>query len=219
MNQSLISLSISCFNNAWVVARNTCFSIPLSLCLASKTEILLVSQVIHQMVKEMRFDSNPLSLYKNKHNHVFVKFAVSFVLLGLAFRLFVSDSIRFSSVNFESQQTQIHVEEANTGPPVPSAPPINPLSADFHPNETHISSNQGKFFSPPSFGRKRKLQIKSYELGMYFCSKWKEIFALSSIFFCFFIAISFVISFFFSLFLVSKFRVMICIVPGFFFSS
>lgn len=144
MNQSLISLSISCFNNAWVVARNTCFSTPLSLCLASKTEILLVSQVIHQMVKEMRFDSNPLSLYKNKHNHVFVKFAVSFVLLGLAFRLFVSDSIRFSSVNFESQQTQIHVEETNTGPPVPSPPTIKPLSADFHTNETHISSNQEK---------------------------------------------------------------------------
>lgn len=96
------------------------------------------------MVKEMRFDSNPFSLYKNKRNHVFVKFAVSFVLLGLAFRLFVSDSIRFSSLNVESQQTQIHVEETDTGSPLPSPPIIQSLSADFHPNETLISSNQEK---------------------------------------------------------------------------
>ncbi|KAM1125543.1 hypothetical protein FF1_040822 [Malus domestica] len=44
------------------------------------------------MVKELRVESNPiLSFHKN--NHAFVKFAVSFLLVGLAFRLLFSDSV------------------------------------------------------------------------------------------------------------------------------
>ncbi|XP_022757517.1 protein trichome birefringence-like 25 isoform X2 [Durio zibethinus] len=47
------------------------------------------------MLKEMRIGWNPSSLHKR--HHVFVKVAVSFLLLGLACRLFFSDSIKFSS--------------------------------------------------------------------------------------------------------------------------
>ncbi|XP_068660014.1 protein trichome birefringence-like 23 [Aristolochia californica] len=46
------------------------------------------------MVKGMRFDWNPWSLHK--HSHIYVKFAVSLLLMGLAFRLFVSRSGNFS---------------------------------------------------------------------------------------------------------------------------
>ncbi|XP_062000012.1 protein trichome birefringence-like 25 [Rosa rugosa] len=53
------------------------------------------------MVKEMKFESsssNPFSSPSSflKHNHVFLKFAVCFLLVGLAFRF--SDSIRLISV-------------------------------------------------------------------------------------------------------------------------
>ncbi|KAJ4950649.1 hypothetical protein NE237_027481 [Protea cynaroides] len=48
------------------------------------------------MVKKMSLDWSPWSL--GKHNHVFVKFAVSLLLMGLAFRLFFSDSISISPV-------------------------------------------------------------------------------------------------------------------------
>ncbi|XP_077229164.1 protein trichome birefringence-like 25 [Tasmannia lanceolata] len=49
------------------------------------------------MVKETRFDWNPWSLHK--HNHIFVKFFVSVLLIGLSFRLFFSHSIGFSPVS------------------------------------------------------------------------------------------------------------------------
>ncbi|KAF8380094.1 hypothetical protein HHK36_027564 [Tetracentron sinense] len=48
------------------------------------------------MVKDTSSDWNPWSLHK--HNHVVVKFAVSILLMGLAFRLFFSHSIGFSPV-------------------------------------------------------------------------------------------------------------------------
>ncbi|KAL6126281.1 hypothetical protein ACLB2K_074332 [Fragaria x ananassa] len=55
------------------------------------------------MVKEMRSEyssSNPFSSPSSfhRHYHVFVKFAVSLLLVGSAFRLFFSDSIRYISV-------------------------------------------------------------------------------------------------------------------------
>ena len=94
------------------------------------------------MVKEMKFNLNPSSLYKNKNNHVFVKFAVSFLLIGLAFRLFVSDSIRFSSV--AETQTQINAEqsqETNTEFPEAVLPVQEPVPDDFQANETQKSDN------------------------------------------------------------------------------
>lgn len=48
------------------------------------------------MVKGTRSELNPYA--PHKHNHVFVKFAISLLLVGLAFRLLVSDSFRLSSV-------------------------------------------------------------------------------------------------------------------------
>ncbi|XP_028794726.1 protein trichome birefringence-like 26 [Neltuma alba] len=49
------------------------------------------------MVKAMRSDLNPFSVHKHNH-HVLVKFVVSLLLVGLAFRLLVSDSISLSSM-------------------------------------------------------------------------------------------------------------------------
>lgn len=70
----------------------------LSLCIS-----VFLASLRHQMVKEMRSEyssSNPFSSPSSfhKHNHVFVKFAVSLLLVGSAFRLFFSDSIRYISV-------------------------------------------------------------------------------------------------------------------------
>lgn len=56
------------------------------------------------MVKEVRVDSssNPLWHSLHKQRHVFVKLAVSFVVMGIAFRLFFSDnSFGFSTVQVE----------------------------------------------------------------------------------------------------------------------
>lgn len=92
------------------------------------------------MVKEMRFDFNPLSLYKNnKHSHVFVKFAVSLLLLGIAFRLFVSDSITFSFVaETREAENQISMEDIKAESPVASLPIQQAVSGDFQANETQI---------------------------------------------------------------------------------
>ena len=99
------------------------------------------------MGKEMRFDSNPSSL--RKQNHVFcVKFAVSFLLMGLVFRLFFSDSITLSSVietttpPLADQKTESPPAEQQTRPLLASSPPIQTLSAfDFPANETQSSQN------------------------------------------------------------------------------
>ncbi|TXG62996.1 hypothetical protein EZV62_009990 [Acer yangbiense] len=95
------------------------------------------------MVKEMKFDLNPLTLYKNKNNHVYVKFAVSFLLIGLAFRLLVSDSIRFSSVvETQGQINEEQSQETKTESPELAALPVQePVPDDFQGNETQISDN------------------------------------------------------------------------------
>ncbi|XP_058096078.1 protein trichome birefringence-like 24 [Magnolia sinica] len=49
------------------------------------------------MVKETRLDLNQWSLHKQ--SHIFVKLAVSILLVGLAFRLFFSQSVGFSPVS------------------------------------------------------------------------------------------------------------------------
>ncbi|KAJ4728152.1 Protein trichome birefringence-like [Melia azedarach] len=92
------------------------------------------------MVKEMRFDFNPLSLYKNnKHSHVFVKFAVSLLLLGIAFRLFVSDSITFSFVaETREAENRISMEDIKAESPVALLPIQQAVSGDFQANETQI---------------------------------------------------------------------------------
>lgn len=96
------------------------------------------------MVKEMKFDLNPSSAYKNKNNHVFVKFAVSFLLIGLAFRLFVSDSIGFSSVAESRTRTRTNEnqsQETNTESLEAALPVQEPIPVDFQANETQISDN------------------------------------------------------------------------------
>ncbi|KAJ9171490.1 hypothetical protein P3X46_014851 [Hevea brasiliensis] len=97
----------------------------------------------------MRSDSNPFSF--TKHNHVLVKFAVSLLLIGLAFRLLVSDSIRFSSVGETpaiEQTTKTESPEANAVPLEDEEPgsldfALNdsqtPFSNDSTANRTQIS--------------------------------------------------------------------------------
>ncbi|KAG2725480.1 hypothetical protein I3760_01G068500 [Carya illinoinensis] len=87
------------------------------------------------MVKKMKPDSK-LLLSFHKLNHVFVKFAVSFLLLGLAFRLFSSDSIRISS-----QLETPPVSERKTESPLVSDPIQAPVSAVSPVNENHTSDN------------------------------------------------------------------------------
>ncbi|KAK8509666.1 hypothetical protein V6N13_093521 [Hibiscus sabdariffa] len=65
--------------------------------------------------KEVSLDLNPSSLLKR--HHIFIKFAVSFLLLGLAFRILVSDSLPFSLSAVESL------------PPSPS-PPLSRAETD-----------------------------------------------------------------------------------------
>ncbi|OVA01923.1 PMR5 N-terminal domain [Macleaya cordata] len=68
------------------------------------------------MVKQRRCDWNPWSLFKQ--NHLYVKFAVSILLMGLAFRLFYSNnnnSIRVSPVS-ESPFVEKTVGENSTAP-------------------------------------------------------------------------------------------------------
>ncbi|KAF3439891.1 hypothetical protein FNV43_RR18169 [Rhamnella rubrinervis] len=91
------------------------------------------------MGKEMRFDSNPSSLHKQ--NYVFcVKFAVSFLLMGLVFRLFFSDSITLSSL---IETTTSPLADQKTEPLPVSSPPVQTLSAfDFPASETQTSANE-----------------------------------------------------------------------------
>ena len=95
------------------------------------------------MVKEMRIDLNPSSLHKR--HHVFLKFAVSFVLLGLAFRLFVSDSIRFSSSVVETPP----IVETNT---ITESPPLSSSSASSSslpvqvPSSDDLLANESQTF-------------------------------------------------------------------------
>ncbi|CAK7348755.1 unnamed protein product [Dovyalis caffra] len=90
------------------------------------------------MAKEMRSDLKPFSL--SKHNNVIIKFAVSFFLVGLAFRLLISDSFRFSSV----VETPVpDNEETKPEPLVASFPVEEPVSYEFAANES-ITSQTGK---------------------------------------------------------------------------
>ncbi|KAF5451719.1 hypothetical protein F2P56_026803 [Juglans regia] len=86
------------------------------------------------MAKEARWDSKLLSL--QKHNHVFVKFAISFLVLGLAFRLLSSDSIRIVS-NIETPP----LAEERTESPIVSLPIEAPVSSPFPQNESYTSEN------------------------------------------------------------------------------
>lgn len=99
------------------------------------------------MGKETRFDSNPLSPM-HKQNHVFcVKLAVSFLLMGLVFRLFFSDSTTLSAVvqtttPLAERKTESPMAEQQTESPLASSPPTQALSAsDFPANESQTSQN------------------------------------------------------------------------------
>lgn len=76
-----------------------------------------------------------------KHNHVFVKFAISFLVLGLAFRLLSSDSIRIVS-NIEIAP----LAEEKTESPVVSLPIQAPVSSPFPQNESYTSENGKEVF-------------------------------------------------------------------------
>lgn len=105
------------------------------------------------MVKEMRSGLNPFS--PPKHNNVIIKFAVSFLLAGLAFHFLISDSFRFSSV----VETPVPAnEETGTEALVASLPVEVPLSNDFAANESQISQPGIQIFFPFLF-----LHMPEYE--------------------------------------------------------
>ncbi|KDP28513.1 hypothetical protein JCGZ_14284 [Jatropha curcas] len=87
------------------------------------------------MVKDFQF--HPFSLAK--HNHVFVKFSVSFLLIGFAFRLLVSDSFGFfsSSSVIDSPPLVQQKSETESSPPALSLP-VN----DFDANDFAVHQNQ-----------------------------------------------------------------------------
>ncbi|KAL6322297.1 hypothetical protein AAG906_005268 [Vitis piasezkii] len=91
----------------------------------------------------MRFEMNPFSLHK--HNHTFVKCALCFVLMGLAVRLWFSDSIRFSSAVDsvetppEGKTESLAPEEQKTESLEDSLPIQNPVSVDFPGNDNQTS--------------------------------------------------------------------------------
>ncbi|KAA8520723.1 hypothetical protein F0562_015005 [Nyssa sinensis] len=90
-------------------------------------------------MKQMKFDlnnnsyNNPLSSF-HKHNHVFVKFAVCFLLTGLAVRLLFSSSIQFSS----EVVTDTTLVVDNTLPPPATS---STVSGDFAFDESQTSRN------------------------------------------------------------------------------
>ena len=92
------------------------------------------------MVKEMRIDLNPSSLHKR--HHIFVKFVVSFLLLGLAFRLFVSDSIRFSSSVVETPPL-LETNTITESPPLSSSSSSLPVQA---PSSGDLLANGSQTF-------------------------------------------------------------------------
>lgn len=96
------------------------------------------------MVKEMRVDSNPLAVYKQRH--WFVKFAVSFLLMGLAFRLFFSSDSFVFSTELETTSTSIAADQ-ETESPVASSPNQTPLPLDFPENESQMFQNGKQRYS------------------------------------------------------------------------
>ncbi|XP_008233210.1 PREDICTED: protein trichome birefringence-like 25 isoform X2 [Prunus mume] len=88
------------------------------------------------MLKQMKFESKPVSSF-HKHNRLLVKFAASFLLLGLAFRLFYSDSIGLS---VEPPPLADHETEPSSVPSFPpQTPPPGPV--DFPGNSSQASQN------------------------------------------------------------------------------
>ncbi|CAL9007427.1 unnamed protein product [Prunus brigantina] len=88
------------------------------------------------MLKQMRFESKPVSSF-HKHNRLLVKFAASFLLLGLASRLFYSDSIGLS---VEPPPLADHETEPSSVPSFPpQTPPPGPV--DFPGNSSQASQN------------------------------------------------------------------------------
>ncbi|EEF28475.1 conserved hypothetical protein [Ricinus communis] len=97
------------------------------------------------MVKEMKSDSSLFPFTKHHHHchPVFIKFAISFLLLGLAFRLLISDSIRFSSSPIQEDTIEIESPPVHyKSLPVQDSPISHsnesqtPVSIDFAANET-----------------------------------------------------------------------------------
>ncbi|XP_043714782.1 protein trichome birefringence-like 25 isoform X3 [Telopea speciosissima] len=106
------------------------------------------------MVKEMSLDCSSWSL--RMHNHVLVKFAVSILLMGLAFRLFFSDSIGFSSVPETPlleriKATEITIPTPETTIPVMTPPPMaTPEIEDHRPSKEKCDLFTGDWIPNPS---------------------------------------------------------------------
>lgn len=120
-------------------------------------------------MKPMRFDfknSNPFSFpsLAHKRNHLFVKFAVFSLLVGLAFRLFVSNPIQFPS---ETTDPSSPVEQNATFPPPADTSPVSsdlPVDESLPANESLTSQNGERilFFALPLLLQRiiRNMQIK-----------------------------------------------------------
>ncbi|XP_050238686.1 protein trichome birefringence-like 25 [Mercurialis annua] len=87
------------------------------------------------MVKEMRSDSNSDPFPFTKHYHIFIKFAVSFLVFGLAFRLLSSDSIWFSSSPAVQLQIPAQPDYTTLNAANQTQPPVS-FDPDFPANQT-----------------------------------------------------------------------------------
>lgn len=95
----------------------------------------------NEMVKETKSDLNPLFAQKHSHHHVhvFLKLAVSCLLVGLAIRLlFFTDSFSLSSVVHNPPPLAANAIVQLPILSFPSPPPPSP-SLHFPPNQTQTS--------------------------------------------------------------------------------
>ncbi|KAK7258533.1 hypothetical protein RIF29_24113 [Crotalaria pallida] len=118
--------------------------------------------------KGMRFGMNPLSFPLQKHhNHVFIKLIVSFLLVGLTFRLLISDSFTTFSSIFQSPPSPLSNAIVIAESPLPSSFPIQ--SNDDNDDSLEYQGNQ----SLPS-SKADKLHLKNLDAGKcdLFAGEW-----------------------------------------------
>ncbi|KAF5744412.1 hypothetical protein HS088_TW08G01017 [Tripterygium wilfordii] len=85
-----------------------------------------------------------LDLSQKRHNHVFVKLAVSFLLTGLVFRLLVSDSLGFASLLQTQTKTDSSSSSSLASPTQQQQQQQVLLSHDFPANQSQSPSQNGK---------------------------------------------------------------------------
>ncbi|XP_010556586.2 PREDICTED: protein trichome birefringence-like 25 [Tarenaya hassleriana] len=107
--EPLVRKQINTFN----ITRTASLPLPLS---ATSPEIFR-----YKVFKNMKIDTSPL-VSSHQRNQIFVKFVVSFLLIGLAFRLLVSNSFITSPVSDVQTSPESPPSDLSVGPPQASVP-------------------------------------------------------------------------------------------------